>query len=204
MGGALGRLEANGARFDRPLGWFDVHESVQAASGAGSAGLSFGASGSAGRTGGAAWSRVLGFASAGVHPASGPELQLRTLAGLVRGGGLLERFTVGGEEPPLYEPMLMAQQIGMPALNDAALVGGRLGTAQVRLGAAGGWLYGWLGRADETAGWQRVVGAEQELDTDAIPLLRVPGVHAVIGAGYTLDERPHRQVRLYGTATLRP
>ncbi|MGE5182679.1 MAG: hypothetical protein ACM31C_11480 [Acidobacteriota bacterium] len=54
------------------------------------------------------------------------------------------------------------------------------------------------------SGWQRVLGAEQELETDPIPLLHAPGIHAVLGVGYTLDERPRRTWRLYGMTRFRP
>ena len=204
--GSVGQM---GQDEPRRLGFLAARAGRAFALGPSSLGVAVGGSASAGETARAAWRRALAAASLAVHSAGrGPTGELRVMAGAQGGGpagGGFERFMVGGEAPPLFDPAVMSQQIAMPALPAGSVVGRRVLAGRASAELAGLTLYAWGARAGQpTGGWQRVIGIEQEVDTDPIPLLRVPGLHALVGVGYTLDERPRRRLRLYGMTTLRP
>jgi len=205
-GAALGSVRLDSARVSRPLAFGELGRSDVWALGVARVGARASASGAAGSTGGDAWRRFLAQAAVWARSSPGaPALELRALRGASAGGGRFEALAVGGEEPPLFEPLVMSQQVAMPALPPASLVGSELTVLQARTDLLGLTVYGWAARAGHgAAGWQRVVGLEQEADTDPIPLARVPGMHLVVGIGYTLDELPQRAVRFYGMTSLRP
>ncbi len=93
----------------------------------------------------------------------------------------------------------------MPALPAGSLSGRRIVGGRASMDLAGVTVYAWGARTSQPAAdWQRVIGVEQELELDPIPLVRAPGLHAVLGVGYTLDERPRRTLRVYGMTSFRP
>ncbi|HEX9105790.1 MAG TPA: hypothetical protein VF832_01145 [Longimicrobiales bacterium] len=206
-GVSAGRLSGEVASGQRTFGYAELGLVRELALGPSSLGVALDGNGSLGRTAGADWQRLVASAALGVHPAGGGiSGGVRILAGTLAGDAAgFERFSVGGEEPPLFDGSLMPQQVSMPALPAAALVGRRVLAGRASLDWAGATFYFWGARAQGgTPGWQRVIGAEQEVDTDPIPLLRIPGIHALIGVGYTLDEQPRSTWRVYGMTTLRP
>lgn len=205
-GGSLAAARLDSVHVRRPLAFVDLQHTNAWALGPSRLGAAIDLTGSAGSTGGAAWQRILGQAALFARPAaSGFGMEVRAQAGASSGGGPFERFAVGGEEPPLFDPAVMSQQVAMPALPAGALVGRQLTVLQARLDMGGLTAFGWAGRVvSGRGGWQRVVGIEQEVDTDPVPIARIPGMHAIAGIGYTLDEKPNRVLRFYGMATLRP
>jgi len=205
LGGSVGALTLDSVRSTRALGWLDLARSTTWTAGPMDIGAALAVTGAAGRTAGVAWSRLLvrGRLYA-APPGPTPGVELRGARGAEWGAVDFERFAVGGEEPPLFEPGILSQQVAMPALPEGSLVGPQVTVVEGRVLLNGVTAYLWGGSASQSPVWQWVAGLEQDVDTPPVPLLRLPGVHAIVGLGYTLNEKPHRVLRLYGTATLRP
>ncbi|HEU4642741.1 MAG TPA: hypothetical protein VFS44_09815 [Gemmatimonadaceae bacterium] len=164
-----------------------------------------GLSGAAGRTAGAGWSRGMATASLSVHS---PRLAITAEGGWGRvtsDADPFEQFAIGGSRPPLFDAALLEQRIAMPAL-PVGVAGGR-SAAFFRIALPRSPLtpYYWGGSAGGTLReWHRVVGLEGAFRTDGLWPVRVPGVRAVLGVGYSLDRPLRHETRAYASVTYRP
>ena len=163
------------------------------------------AHGSTGSTLDERWSRATGTVGLAVHR-NALGIEAEASGGLVSDDApAFEQFVLGGEPPPLTDGAIFSQRIAIPALPFAARGGDRF--AMVRGAITGGGFepYYLLANVGDLSGrWNRVIGVEQEVATDAIPLARLPAVRAIAGAGYSLDAPARREWRLYFFASVRP
>lgn len=102
----------------------------------------------------------------------------------------LEAFSVGGAEPLLFDPSVVSQRIGMPALSRDALRGDEARTASLEIyGVLPVTAFLWAGDVEgDGRGWYRVAGARADLDSDPIPYIRLPGIRIRTGLGWLMDE----------------
>ena len=202
-GVSAGEVDAAGGDGARSLAWGEYGASGGRRALAGSLSLL----GSAGSTAGEGWWRGIGTAAAaaGLGPFT---LQGSATFGTTgSGAGSWELFDVGGAAPGLVDPALLSQRIAMPGLPSGTLRGGEV---MVLRGSLAGRLlpatpYFWAARTDEgEADWLRVVGAEQTLDTPAVPYLNLPSTRVVFGLAYSLDRPFEEELRGYVTVVYRP
>jgi hypothetical protein len=122
-------------------------------------------------------------------------------------GGRAEAFRVGGAAPGLADPAVLSQRISMPGLPSSTLFGREVtvlrgGLTSRLLPAAP---YFWAVRTDAgEVDWNRVIGAEQTLDTPAVPYLNLPNTRLVFGLSYSLDRPFEDELRGYFTVVYRP
>lgn len=119
----------------------------------------------------------------------------------------VERFSVGGLAPPLYDERLLPQRISEPALRSATAVGNayvshRTSVTQAGLPAA---LYvAWFRVYDPNSSWQRLAGIEGEQRFAPISFVSVPNVTITYGAAYSLDHPRRHRWTIYGGASFAP
>ena len=164
-----------------------------------------GVSGAAGRDGSVGWARALLTGSLTVR-GWGRELALDGAYGrLDRAETPFEQFTLGGLEPPLTEPAILAQRVAMPVLPVGVAVGRSLATVRASVPSAIWRPYYWAGSAGETLrDWSQVVGIEGEWHTDGVWMVRVPGVHLLGGIGYSLTGAWRHHTQAYLSVAYRP
>jgi hypothetical protein len=115
-----------------------------------------------------------------------------------------EHFAVGGVAPPLFDRTLLAQRLPMPAL---PVVAGAPQVASARFALQLGIVEPFFWAASFDAGlehWLRVAGADVRFDTDALPLVRLPGMQVTAGVGHTLDEPLRRRWSWYSSLRFQP
>ena len=206
VGGSGGRLALQDASepSTRTLGFAEL-ELVARAFAPTTLEASVSAHASAGSTMHAAWTRAIGTAAL---EARHEDLGIRAegTAGRVSSDApSFEQFLLGGEPPPLMDAAIMSQRVAIPALPFASRGGDRFVVARGSLTGGGFEPYYLLANVGDLSGrWNRVIGVEQDVETDAIPLARLPAVRAVAGAGYSLDAPARKTWRLYFFASVRP
>ena len=160
-----------------------------------------------GTTDGAQWRRGVATLSFAARRRADPRLgaAVQGTRGIVRGDRVLfEEFLVGGDGTQMFDAAMLSQRRAMPALPAGVLGGRRLTEVKARLTGAALTPYFWAAQTEHVAHWLRVIGVEQELSLPPIPFARLAGTHTIVGIGYALDEKPHRQVRFYASTTFRP
>ena len=164
--------------------------------------------GSAGETFGESWSRWIGGLglSAG-GPGGG--LSIDGQYGETGGDAVgFEQFVIGGAAQPFIDGSLLSQRVAMPALPVGILGGGKVATFRAALGGDAFEPYFWMAATDDDTrmlrGYYKVVGAEANVSTPGIPLVRVPSAVATAGVGYTLSEPLKKRWRAYLSLTYRP
>lgn len=204
LGASGGRLSMADADSTRVLAFGEI--AVVARAGAvNTLSASIDVHGSRGRTGNADWTRGMLAAAVSVSR-EGNGLSLDVRGGTVsRDAPPFEQFVLGGEAAALVPGPVLAQRIAIPAMPFGARGGDRFAVARASLTGSGFQPYYLLANVGDFSGrWNRVIGAEQDVSTDAIPLLRLPAVRAIAGIGYSLDEPARRDWRVYVSAVIRP
>jgi hypothetical protein len=162
--------------------------------------------GSLGRTGELDWNRWL---ARGTLEAQGRRVGLG-LSGAIGGTnapvGSMEAFAVGGVDPLLLDPAIVAQRIAMPALPAGQLQGDMVRTARAELiGLLPLRPFFWTGSVDgDELGWVHVAGLELEGDADGMPLLRLPSVRFRLGLARILTEPDEGAWRGWAVIGYRP
>ncbi len=144
------------------------------------------AMGTAGRTDGTPWRRLL--ARGGLIVGTGGA-RIRYTVGYAtvdRGAPVFERPIAGGETPPLTDTALLSQRIAVPAL-PLGVVAGRELTDQRLEDDTGPFTlyYERLTSPADRSAHHDVYGAELRAGLPAVPFLAVPSVSALAGAGYS-------------------
>lgn len=219
LGGSAGRLagglqgglqgepqDGAGAAVTRLLGLGELHVALRQTPGAWRVGQRLSLHGSAGRTGGADWTRWLASASfdvGGRNRSLGLSGSLGGTDAPARSG---ELFGIGGAEPLIVDPGLLSQRIAMPALPPAFLRGDHVWTARAELrGFLPATAFYWTGDArGDGVDRYAVAGAEVALDAPAVPYVRLPAVQARFGVGRTLEEPQDNRWRLWAILGYRP
>jgi hypothetical protein len=201
-GGSAGNLPDGGSR---SLGFIEYQLGLEQGPGTWRLAQRGQLHGSVGRTGGLGWTRWL---------ASG-KVELRgRRAGLALSGTLggtdapvqsMEAFSVGGPDPLLLDPAVVAQQIAMPALPSGWLRGDAVRTARLDLAILPFSPFVWTGSVDgDEFGWYYVAGLELEGDADGIPYLRIPSVRYRLGLARTLSKPEEGRLRGWAILGFRP
>ena len=164
-----------------------------------------GVAGAAGRYGDEGWTRATLTGAMSVR-GWGRELALDGAYGrLDRASVPFEQFTLGGLEPPLMEPALLAQRVAMPVLPVGVASGRSMATVRASLPGAIWRPYYWAGSAGESLReWSQVVGIEGEWHTDGVWMVRVPGVRLLGGVGYSLTGAWRHHAQAYLSVGYRP
>jgi hypothetical protein len=207
LGASLGALRTDTAeRVGRRLAFAEYGGSYLFRRGRNAATAGFALHGAAGSTDGERWRRGVARLQVGVD-LFGQELAGTIAYGAVsRGATAFEQFVVGGVASPLVDAAVLAQRI--PAL--ALPVGIRVGRElyAYRLSADVGVLpVPYFAAVGTRGGFRdafRTVGAERSLAVGAIPFVRLPSVHALVGVAYTLDAPFKYKTRGYLTLGYRP
>lgn len=164
--------------------------------------------GDAGRHGG---DRVAHLATSGALVIDAPvvpavQLSATRARDAAGGGPAFERIAVGGAAPVLLDRDLLPQRLAMPALPAGSLVGtaATVVRADVMLGVL--MPYAWSARVDGSGSdaWHRVAGVEARFGSSAFPIVTIPRVELVGGAGYSLDAPFRRRTTLYASVAYRP
>lgn len=168
-------------------------------------GATLSAHGSAGSTLDQNWTRAVGTLGLSVQR-HGLGIRAEGSAGRVSADApAFEQFVLGGEPPPFTDAAIFSQRVAIPALPFASRGGDRFVTARGSITGGGFEPYYLLANVGDRSGrWNRVIGVEQVVATDAIPLARLPAVRAIAGAGYSLDAPARKEWRLYFFASVRP
>jgi len=155
--------------------------------------------GAAGRTDGSSWTRLLGDVSA--HLGTRDVAAVGTFgAGIVnRTAPAYEQFVLGGVAPPLTDSSLLTQRIADPAL-PLGIAGGRY-LLHYRFATAGvipvSLYFEGTAAGDVLHVWHRLYGAELRYVVPPLGFVRVPGVDATAGAGYSIDDPYKYKLRGY-------
>ena len=149
----------------------------------------------AGRTDGGSWTRLLGDVSA--HLGTRDVAAIGTFAaGIVnRASPAYEQFVLGGVAPPLTDSSLLTQRIAEPAL-PLGVAGGRY-LLHYRFSTAGIIPVSLFFEGTQLDHWHRVYGAELRYVVPPLGFVRIPGVDATAGAGYSIDEPYQYKLRGY-------
>lgn len=158
-----------------------------------------------GATDGLGFARAIGTVTADLATPFGGGRVDATVAGSDGGGGLFERFTIGGWPSPLVDGPALSQRISMPALP----VGFNIGTHAkiVRVSSALGPLrpYYWVATTRENfTGWSRVAGVDADYAVPAFPAFAIPAIGLRAGAAYSWDTPFRHRVGVYAGVTYRP
>ena len=206
LGGSGGRLELRDGSepSTRTLGFAELELSARAFAPT-TLGASLAAHASTGRTRSESWARAIGTATLELRR---DDLGLRaqgTAGRVSRDAPPFEQFVLGGEPPPLTDDAILSQRVAIPALPFASRGADRFVMARGSITGGGFEPYYLLANVGDLSGrWNRVIGIEQNVVSDAIPLARLPAVRAVAGAGYSLDAPARKEWRLYFFASVRP
>ncbi|HEX8245221.1 MAG TPA: hypothetical protein VF541_17040, partial [Longimicrobium sp.] len=189
----------------RTLAFAEAQGGLTRSRGGQSLSLAAGLHGSAGRTGGQAWTRGVAAAAAAVRTFGLNARGQVTYGRVSADAPQWERFVVGGARQQLFDDGILSQRIALPAARFGVVRGAEL--LSYRLSTELGWLTPYLAGVSADEGfdsWYRVAGVETSLDTPALNVLRIPSVRLVAGAGYPLDAPDRHKLRLYTTVTSRP
>jgi hypothetical protein len=163
--------------------------------------LGWGASvaGSAGRTDGANWARVLADISA--HIGTRDVAAIGSFAGGIvsHTAPTYEQFVLGGVEPPLTDSSLLTQRIADPAL-PLGIAGGQY-LLHYRFATAGvipvSLYFEGTAAGEALHIWHRLYGAELRYVVPPLGFVRIPGIDATVGAGYSIDDPYKYKLRGY-------
>ncbi|HZS59589.1 MAG TPA: hypothetical protein VFA43_09990 [Gemmatimonadaceae bacterium] len=152
-------------------------------------------SGATGRTDGGNWARLLGTVRA--HIGTRDVAALGTFAaGIVNHAApAYEQFVLGGVQAPLTDSALLTQRIVDPAL-PFGITGGRY-LLHYRFATAGIVPVSFYFEGTQLDRWHRVYGAELRYVVPPLGFVRVPGVDATAGAGYSIDDPYKYKLRGY-------
>ena len=207
-GASYGRLELDeGGEGDRRLAFAEYAASAARTRGRQSLSASLWLHGAAGRTTGGSWTRGVGTFALGLGMG---RLALRgdvTYGRVGDGAPRWERFVAGGVPQSLFDDALLSQRIPRPGVRFGVRQGTEL--LAVRAGAPMGGLtpYVWAVTTDpwgDGDAWYRVAGVETSLSTDALNLVRIPGIRLLVGLTYPLDEPFRHEIAGYATLSYRP
>lgn len=139
-----------------------------------------------------------------VPPVQAQVVRARNASGA--GAPPFEQIVVGGAAPVLLDAALMPQRHAMPVLPAGTLVGSAATIARADLVLGLLTPYLWTARVDGALhrGWKRVAGLEARFNSSAIPLVTVPRVELVAGAGHSMDAPFPRTTALYLNIAYRP
>jgi hypothetical protein len=160
---------------------------------------------SRGATGGLAFARAIGTLTADLATPFGGGRIDATLAGSDGGGGLYERFAIGGWPSPLVDAPVLSQRIPMPALPTGFAIGTQ--AKVLRASTALGPLrpFYWVATTHENfTGWKRVAGVDADYSVAALPAFAVPAIGVKAGAAYSWDAPFRHRVGVYVGVTYRP
>jgi hypothetical protein len=160
---------------------------------------------SRGATASLGFARAIGTVTADVATPFGGGRIDATLGGSDGGGGVFERFAIGGWPSPLVDVPVLSQRIPMPALP----VGFALGThvKMLRASTALGPFrpFYWIATTRENfTGWSRVAGVDADYVIPAFPAFVLPAVGLRAGAAYSWDEPFRHRVGIYAGVTYKP
>jgi hypothetical protein len=160
---------------------------------------------SRGATGGLAFARAIGTVTADLATPLGGGRIDATLAGSDGGGGLYERFAIGGWPSPLVDAPVLSQRIPMPALPTGFAIGTH--AKVLRASTALGPLrpFYWVATTHENfTGWKRVAGVDADYSVAALPAFAVPAIGLKAGAAYSWDAPFQHRLGVYVGVTYRP
>ena len=119
-----------------------------------------------------------------------------------------ELFQLGGMLTSMLPGAALAQRFDDPALSPGALVGSQAARARLALVQGPLSLYYQVAAAgpqvERTREWWRVVGADVRFPVEAVPMIRLPGVEARVGAAYAFDNERARGWRGWLMLSARP
>jgi hypothetical protein len=204
IGASAGRVSSSGAHATRSLAFAELGATARAGNESSITGTLL-LHGSSGRTSGDGWHRsVVGAALELARRGNGIGLEI-TGGRVTRDAPGYEQFALGGAPPPLTDTPLLSQRVAIPALPVGARAGDRFAVGRLALTGGGMSPYYLLANVGDLSGrWNRVIGIEEDLSTEAIPLIRLPAVRALAGVGYSLDEPARKEWRWYFSAIIRP
>jgi hypothetical protein len=117
----------------------------------------------------------------------------------------VEAFALGGATPVLHDPALFSQRIPVPALLTSGLRGERFRTGEVAIhGILPVTPFFWIGDVDGGRRQQRLVGARIDVDSEPVPLIRLPGVRIETGFAKVLDEPDRGEWRAWAAIGMSP
>ena len=161
--------------------------------------------GSLGRTASSSWARAI--VSAGTAVAYG-KLGLRADGsfGVVSSDAVVpELFALGGTAPPLFDPVLLAQRVVMPALPAGLAIGDRFASYRISLPGAGVQPYFWSASVgNDLRDWHHVVGLEWTYDFEGLWPVGLPSTLFTWGVGYSLSEPLRDKLHGYLALSYRP
>ncbi len=161
--------------------------------------------GSRGATGGLGFARAIGTVTADLATPFGGGRVDATLAGSDGGGGLYERFAIGGWPSPLVDAPVLSQRIPVPALPTGFAIGthAKLLRASTALGPLRPFY--WVATTHENlTGWKRVAGVDADYSVPAFPAFAIPAIGLKAGAAYSWDEPFRHRVGVYIGVTYKP
>jgi hypothetical protein len=207
LGVSAGHLATgDGANGARAFGFADAGTAIDFTHGDLFMGAGLAVHGSAGETQGQGWGRVLTTADFHMGARSWGYRGDITYGEVNGGAPPFEHFLAGGVQPPLTDPSLLTERIAEPALP----VGIGYGLAAVRYRLAtdvpGPLLayFDGLSAGGDLRSWHRVYGAELNFSTAALGFARLPAVHILTGAGYSIDTPFRYKLRGYAVVRYDP
>ena len=206
IGGNLGFVERPGRdQAVRGLAFGEARGVTRLRRGTYRADLTLGVHASRGATDGLSWARAIGTLSTDVGtPFGGGRLDL-TLGGSDRGGGIFERFAIGGWPSPFVDAPVLSQRVAMPALPAGFMVGSHLKALRASMAFGPLRPYYWLGTTRESlTGFARVAGLDAEYAVDAFPVFAIPALSVRAGAAYSWTDPFRHRVGIYAGVTYRP
>jgi PAS domain-containing protein len=160
---------------------------------------------SRGGTDGLSWARAIGSLTADVATPFGGGRIDATLGGSDGGGGVFERFAIGGGPTPLVDAPALAQRIAMPALPVGFAMGTHFTTLRASTALGRVRPFYWIGTTRENlTDWARVVGLDVDYAVAAFPAFAVPAISIRAGAAYSWDDPFRHRVGVYVGVAYRP
>jgi hypothetical protein len=152
-----------------------------------------------GRTDGGNWARLLADVSAHVGTRD-VAAQGSFAAGLVsHGAPAYEQFELGGIEPPLTDSSLLTQRLADPVLPVGLASGQYL--LHYRFATAGvipvSLFFDGTAAGNALHIWHRLYGAELRYTIPPLGFVRLPGIDATTGVGYSIDDPFKYKLRGY-------
>jgi hypothetical protein len=206
VGASSGRMSSAASEWmSRSLGFAEYRGGVVFSPGEWRVAPSIGVLGETGSTAGSTWSR--GIVSGGAVVGYG-RLGIRADAmfGAVSGDApTVERFSLGGTAPPLFDRALLAQRVAMPALPTGLALGSRAASYRIGLPGEGIRPYFWSASVgDRLRDWHHVVGLEWSYDFTGLWSVGFPDTHFTCGIGYSLSAPLKHETRGYVALSYRP
>ena len=206
VGGSAGSLDQDVAgRGSRWLAFGEARASTRVRRGGYRMDLFGVAHGSHGATGGLGFGRAIGTLTADLATPFGGGRIDATFAGSDAGGGIYERFAIGGWPSPLVDAPVLSQRIPMPALPTGFAIGTH--ATVLRASTALGPLrpFYWTATTRENlTEWKRVAGVDADYSVPAIPAFAMPAIGFKAGAAYSWDAPFSHRVGFYVGVTYKP